>query len=297
MFVCGLSVCGQFVSVRVCDYAPKPFCAASYFLGAAPNKSSVKQHNDTSHSANVGQGHAGTFRSSPEVSRSEAASAVYSRSGIVSPTTILHTNENHRRVCGLTALRFCVVETLFPNPYVLIGFLFRKINRNYGHVRTVSMSLNRRCTLASIRRSMILPAFLRTTGSRFHLLRRGASMDAGVGVRVCVRTGCSPRAYLFKRFGSHLAASSKMPTLDSTQAIVGMASICGPTILGAHISQLIGHISLAVVTALILASTLPTRVFTPSPNSHSASVVIAFTSIFTTAATCSSVFCANNHHC
>ena len=78
----------------------------------------------------------------------------------------------------------------------LIGFLFRKTNRNYGQVLIVSMSLNRRCTLASIRRTMILPAFPRTAGSRFHPLRRGASIDAGVGVWVCVWTGCSPRAYL-----------------------------------------------------------------------------------------------------
>ena len=55
MSVCGLSVCGQSVCVRVCDYAAKPFCAASYFLGAAPSKSPVKQHSDTNHSANVGQ--------------------------------------------------------------------------------------------------------------------------------------------------------------------------------------------------------------------------------------------------
>ena len=89
MSVCGLSVCGQSVCVRVCDYAAKPFCAASYFLGAAPSKSPVKQHSDTNHSANVGQGSAGTFRSSAEVSRSVTASAVYSRSGIASPTTIL----------------------------------------------------------------------------------------------------------------------------------------------------------------------------------------------------------------
>ena len=89
MSVCGLPVCGQFVCVRVCDYAAKPFCAASYFLGAAPSKSPVKQHSDTNHSANVDQGSAGTFRSSAEVSRSVAASAVYSRSGLASPTTIL----------------------------------------------------------------------------------------------------------------------------------------------------------------------------------------------------------------
>ena len=75
MSVCGLSVCGQSVCVRVCDYAAKPFCAASYFLGAAPSKSPVKQHSDTNHSANVGQGSAGTFRSSAEVSRSVTASA------------------------------------------------------------------------------------------------------------------------------------------------------------------------------------------------------------------------------
>ena len=62
MFVCGLSVCGQSVCVRVCDYATKPFCAASYFLGAALSKSPVKQHSDANHSANVGQGSAGTFR-------------------------------------------------------------------------------------------------------------------------------------------------------------------------------------------------------------------------------------------
>ena len=84
-----MSVCGQSVCVRVCDYAAKPFCAASYFLGAAPSKSPVKQHSDTNHSANVGQGSAGTFRSSAEVSRSVTASAVYSRSGIASPTKIL----------------------------------------------------------------------------------------------------------------------------------------------------------------------------------------------------------------
>ena len=63
MSVCGLSVCGQFVCVRVCDYAAKPFCAASYFLGAAPSKSPVKQHSDINHSANISQGSAGTFRS------------------------------------------------------------------------------------------------------------------------------------------------------------------------------------------------------------------------------------------
>ena len=89
MSVCGLSVCGQSVCVRVCDYAAKPFCAASYFLGAAPSKSPVKQHSDTNHSANVGQGFAGTFRSSAEVSRSVTALAVHSRSGLASPTTIL----------------------------------------------------------------------------------------------------------------------------------------------------------------------------------------------------------------
>ena len=49
----------------------------------------MKQHSDTNHSANVGQGSAGTFRSSAEVSRSVTASAVYSRSGLASPTTIL----------------------------------------------------------------------------------------------------------------------------------------------------------------------------------------------------------------
>ena len=47
-----LSVCGQFVCV--CYYAAKSFCADSYFLGAAPSKSHVKQHSDTNHSANVG---------------------------------------------------------------------------------------------------------------------------------------------------------------------------------------------------------------------------------------------------
>ena len=41
---------GQSVCVRVCDYAAKPFCAASYFLGAAPSKSPVKQHSDTGQS-------------------------------------------------------------------------------------------------------------------------------------------------------------------------------------------------------------------------------------------------------
>ena len=50
MFVCGHSVC-----VRVCDYAAKPLCVASYSLGAAPNKPLVKQHSDTGHSANVVQ--------------------------------------------------------------------------------------------------------------------------------------------------------------------------------------------------------------------------------------------------
>ena len=82
--VCGLSVCGQSVYVRVCDYAAKPFCAAYHFLGATPSKSPVKQHSDTNHSANVGQGSEGTFRSSTEVSRSVTALAVYSRSGIAS---------------------------------------------------------------------------------------------------------------------------------------------------------------------------------------------------------------------
>jgi hypothetical protein len=79
MSVCGLSVCSQSVCVRVCDYAAKSFCVAPYFLGAAPSKSLVKQHNDTNHSANVGQESSGTFRSSAEVSRSVTASAVYSR--------------------------------------------------------------------------------------------------------------------------------------------------------------------------------------------------------------------------
>ena len=74
--------------MRICDYAAKPFCAVSYFLGAATTKSPVKQHSDTNHSANVGQGSAGTFRSSAEVSRSVTASAVHSRSGLASPTTI-----------------------------------------------------------------------------------------------------------------------------------------------------------------------------------------------------------------
>ena len=121
MSVCGLSVCGQSVCVRVCDYAAKPFCAASYFLGAAPSKSPVKQHSDTNHSANVGQGSAGTFRSSAEVSRSVTASAVYSRSGIASPTTIL---DKRKTPDGFVdSRRFdsvcCVSGTLFPNPYRL----------------------------------------------------------------------------------------------------------------------------------------------------------------------------------
>ena len=74
MTVCGLSVC-----VRVCDYAVKPFCAASYFLGAAPSKPPVKQHSDTNHSANDGQGSAATFRSSAEVSRFVSVSAAQRR--------------------------------------------------------------------------------------------------------------------------------------------------------------------------------------------------------------------------
>ena len=117
---CGLSVCGQSVCVRVCDYAAKPFCAASYFLGAAPSKTRVKQHSDTNHLANVGQGSAGTFRSSAEVSRSVTASAVYSRSGIASPTTIL---DKRKTPDGFVdSWRFdsvCLRQTLFPNPYML----------------------------------------------------------------------------------------------------------------------------------------------------------------------------------
>ena len=74
-----LSVACLSVCVRVCDYATKPFCAVPCFLGAAPSKSPVKQHSDTNHSPNVGQGSAGTFRSFAEVSRSVTASAVYSQ--------------------------------------------------------------------------------------------------------------------------------------------------------------------------------------------------------------------------
>ena len=56
-YVCLWPVCLWPVCVRVCDYTARtlPFCAASYFLGAAPSKSPVKQHSDTNHSANVGQ--------------------------------------------------------------------------------------------------------------------------------------------------------------------------------------------------------------------------------------------------
>ena len=54
-YVCLWPVCLWPVCVRVCDYAAKLFCAASYFLGAAPSKSPVKQHSDTNHSANVDQ--------------------------------------------------------------------------------------------------------------------------------------------------------------------------------------------------------------------------------------------------
>ena len=120
MSVCGLSVCGQSVCVRVCDYAAKPLCAASYFLGAAPSKSPVKQHSDTNHSANVGQGSAGAFRSSAEVSRSVTASAVHLRSGLASPTTILDKRKtpdgfvDSRRFDSVCVGRFFQTPTCYP---------------------------------------------------------------------------------------------------------------------------------------------------------------------------------------
>ena len=96
--------------MRVCDYAAKHFCAAPYFLGAAPSKSAVKQHNATSryHSANVGQESAGTFRSSAEASRSVTASAVYLRSGLASPTKILDKGKPQTGVWTRNALIPCV---------------------------------------------------------------------------------------------------------------------------------------------------------------------------------------------
>ena len=92
-----------------------------------------------------------------------------------------------------------------------------------------------RCTLASSRRTMILSTFPRIAGNRFRLLKRGASIDAGVGV--CMDRLLPSRQSL-KRYGSHPAASSKTSTLGGTQAVTGMDSICGPTISGAHISHL-----------------------------------------------------------
>ena len=95
----------------------------------------------------------------------------------------------------------------------------------------------------------------------------------------CVCGQAAPLAPIFlQHHGSHPAASGKTSALGGTHSIAGIASTCGPTISGAHISQLIGHDSHALFTAHSLASTLPIRVFTLSPNSHSASGVTARTS-------------------
>ena len=114
-----MSVCGQFVCVRVCGYAAKPLCTASYFLGAAPSKSPMKQHSETKHSANVGQESAGTVRSSAEVSRPVTASAVYSRSGIASPTTILDKRNTQTGLLTHVVLILCMcvcLRRLFQTP-------------------------------------------------------------------------------------------------------------------------------------------------------------------------------------
>ena len=80
----------------------------------------MKQHSDTNHSANVGQGSAGTFRSSAEVARPVTASAVYSLSGIANPTTIL--DKRKAPDMFVDSRRFDSVylrRSLFPNPYKL----------------------------------------------------------------------------------------------------------------------------------------------------------------------------------
>ena len=52
------------VLIYLCGLAAKLFCATSYFPGAAPSKSPVKQHTDTNHSVMSVRWFAGTFRSS-----------------------------------------------------------------------------------------------------------------------------------------------------------------------------------------------------------------------------------------
>ena len=52
------------ICIYLCGLAAKLFCATSYFPGAAPSKSPVKQHTDTNHSVMPVRWFAGTFRSS-----------------------------------------------------------------------------------------------------------------------------------------------------------------------------------------------------------------------------------------
>ena len=62
-----LSWCGILTllsHIYLCGLAAKLFCATSYFPGAAPSKSPVKQHTDTNHSVMLVRWFAGTFRSS-----------------------------------------------------------------------------------------------------------------------------------------------------------------------------------------------------------------------------------------
>ena len=67
--------------------------------------------------------------------------------------------------------------------------------------------------------------------------------------------------------------------------------------LRCHISRLTGHVSHASFTEHSLTSILPIRIFTLSLNSLNASGVTTRTSMFTNAATDSSMFCAINQRC
>ena len=104
------------------------------------------------------------------------------------------------------------------------------------------MSLNRRCTLASIRCTMILPASPPTAGCRFRPLLRGALNDAGVGCE-CV---CADRLLPSRLSSYSIMEVTSQPLVKHlrwvvpTHSIVGIASTCGPTNSGAHISKLIG---------------------------------------------------------
>ena len=119
-YVCLWPVCLWPVCVRVCDYAAKRFCATSYFLGAAPSKSPVKQHSDTNHSANVDQA---VCRYLSIVCRGltfRDCFGSFSRSGIASPTTTL--DKRKPPDGSVDSWRFdsvCLRQTLFPNPYRL----------------------------------------------------------------------------------------------------------------------------------------------------------------------------------